>query len=324
LASSPAGRHGKVTTVILADPLPLALKCGIASALAIVAARMVGVHDALSAAFVATACISPSAYAGLRGGIAQLAGSLLGVACAAAPLLFRPELDASPFVAGVGVSVAVLGCLAFRSPRAIPVAAFSVLYIHLVPGQSALHGVVERIGAVLLGVLVATLANTLVSALDGERIAARRTARVRSAVAEAMAASAARIARRGEVPDSTLAQAFEAVAALRVDLGHAAREHGFPGAKRARSSAATGLVRAAGLEEATHLAKECVLASEGLDEADRSRFAAHVESLASRLRGASIDASVRHALRDWPPDEATRFGWLMNRLERAVDVAIEG
>lgn len=300
----------------LADPMHLALKAGVASALAVVTCRLLGLEDPLSAGFVALACVSPSAYAGLRNGLAQIAGSLLGSIVAGLPLLLWPSLHGSPAALTVSMAAAVLLCLTLRLSSAYFVSGFTVLYLHLLPYPSAIVSASERLGAVLLGVALATLVNTVISALDGERIAARRVARVRHEVGRALVASAEAIRARADLSADPFEQAFGAVAALRADLADAARERLFPGASRARASAEAGLRAARALEDSAHLGKEvAVLArSAALTESARGLLAdavaawgdalaaghselARASDLEAALEGAPVLASAADRMR---------------------------
>jgi hypothetical protein len=305
--------------LVLADPLPLAVKSGMAAAIAVAATRAAGLDDPLSAGFVALACVSPSAYAGLRGGLAQLAGSLLGVAIAGLPLVAIPTLHGSIAALGASMAIAVLACLRMRAPAATLVAGFSVLYVHCMPFPNAWVSAGERLGAVLVGVVAATLVNVAVSALDGDRIATRRTERVRREVARAIEACADCIRRGEPPPGDALADGFGALAALRADLADAAHERLFPGAARASRGATHGLAQAAALEEAAHLAKECATVAHGgeLDPARRDALTAHLHAAATRLRGGAAGATASEAHR---PDLGAFADWSV-RLDRAVDVA---
>jgi hypothetical protein len=308
-----------LAVLVLADPLPLAAKAGLAAAIAVAATRAAGLDDPLSAGFVALACVSPSAYAGLRGGLAQLAGSVLGVAIAGLPVVAIPTLHGTVAALGASMALAVLACLRMRAPAATLVAGFSVLYVHLMPFPNAWVSAGERLGAVLVGVLAATLVNVAVSALDGDRIAARRTERVRREVARAMGECAACIRRDAPPPDTALAEGFVALAALRADLADAAHERLFPGAARASRGATHGLAQAAALEEAAHLAKECATVAHGgdLDPALRDALAAHLHAASTRLAAGAANAPPTNAYR---PDFLAFAHWL-TRLDRAVDVA---
>lgn len=305
----------------LADPMHLAFKAGVASALAVVICRLAGLDDPLSAGFVALACVSPSAYAGLRNGLVQLAGSVLGSIVAGLPLIVWPALHGSPWALTASMIVSVLACLSLGLSSAYFVSGFTVLYLHLLPYPSAIVSVGERLGAVLLGVVAATLVNTLISAVDGDRIAARRVTRVQREVGLVLLATAETIRARSEPHSVAFERAFGAVAALRADLADATRERLFPGAARARDGATRGLSVAAALEDCAHLAKEVALlafATPSL-EPHHPRVAALVAALGAPLRGEAAivpDPETLAALDGEPVLSAALL-----RLERASRAA---
>jgi hypothetical protein len=306
--------------LVLSDPLPLAAKAGLASALAVVAARSMGHGDPLSAGFVALACISPTAYAGLRGGVAQLSGSILGVVGAGVPILLWPRAHGSVVAMGLSMALVVLACVRLRLTSALLVAGFSALYVHLMPFASATVGGFERLAAVLDGIAAATLVNATVSALDADRIAARRIARVRLEVGRVLDRCASSLRANEPIPMHALSEGFAAIAALRGDLADAARERLVPGAARARRSAEHGLAIAAALEEVLHLAKECRTVADAIDRdpAADTALALRHEALARRLREESPAPDP-----DEPevPLPSTIVG-LSERMSRAVDAAL--
>lgn len=312
----------------LADPVHLAVKAGVASALAVVACRGLGLDDPLSAGFVALACVSPSAYAGVRSGLVQLAGSMLGSAVAGLPLLVWPSLHGAAPALVASLGAAVLGCIGLGLEAGILVAGFTVLYVHLLP-YAALVSIGERSGAVALGVAAATGVNVVVSAVNGRRIVARRLARAREAVRGALEAAAGAVLGGRPLPArDEFAGAFQTVAALRDDLGGAAREGFFPGAARARESAARGLAVAEALEDAAHLAKEvAALAGERPLEAElRGAVAAAVAALAAALgvgvtQGPASDAVAR-ARRALGAASEPVLDAALARLERAALAAV--
>jgi uncharacterized membrane protein YgaE (UPF0421/DUF939 family) len=245
--------------VRLADPVSLAVKAGVASAIAVVATRALGVDDPLTSGFVALACVSPSVTGGARSGFEALAGSALACAIAGAPLVAWPALRGSPVVLGASLAAAILLCFGLRLRSAYLVAGFSVVYLHVLPFDSAASGIALRIEAVLLGVLAATLLNLVESALRAHAIAARRVRLAKAVVAHDLREGAAWLAGREDAPAPSFEAAFEVVRELRGDLEASSRERLFPGARRAREHAERGLEEAESLERAAHLAKEIAL-----------------------------------------------------------------
>lgn len=120
----------------LVDPIYLSLKAAAASAFAIFLTQQLGGSDLLSAGFVALACTSPSAYAGLRRGLQQTAGSLLGALAAWLPSLLFPSSLGNPAVLAVSMTIALLLCFRLRLGAAYIVTGFTVLYLHILPFPS--------------------------------------------------------------------------------------------------------------------------------------------------------------------------------------------
>jgi uncharacterized membrane protein YgaE (UPF0421/DUF939 family) len=275
----------------LADPVSLAVKAGVASAIAVVATRVGAIDDPLTAGFVGLACVSPSVTGGVRSGLDTLFGSALACLIAGAPLLVWPALRGSPAVLGASLAASIVACFLLRLGSAYLVAGFSVVYLHVLPFDSARAGVVLRIEAVLVGVLAALVVNLVESALRSHAITARRVRLAKAIVAHDLALGAAWIAHEDE-PAPSFEAAFEVVRELRADLGAAALERHFPGASRARESAERGLAEAESLERAAHLAKEIALLVHERARHDDDEAAAReaIEIAAAALRGEKREA----------------------------------
>src|SRR5689334_2632514 len=97
---------------VLTDRWFLAIKAAVAASVAVLLTRQLGVADELSAGFVAVVCVTPTAYAGLRRGLAQVVGSILGGAIAMVLLLLLPARELAPVVVLVATLSAVLLCCA--------------------------------------------------------------------------------------------------------------------------------------------------------------------------------------------------------------------
>ncbi len=242
----------------LVDPLALALKASVASALAVAVAQHATTPDALSAGFVALICTSPSAHAGLRQGVLQALGSLLGALLGGLPQALTPAAHGAPWALAPGLAAALLLCLRTGLGDAYVVAGFTVLYFHTLDFASPRVAFEARGVALGCGIGAAALVNALVSAAAGPRITARRLSLARGSVAASLRTLAARV-RSAEAPAPSFEGAFGAVAELHQDLTLAARERLFPGALRTRVSALAGLSSAIALEEAAHLGKEAGL-----------------------------------------------------------------
>lgn len=299
----------------LADPRWIAVKAGIAASLAVVASRALRVDDALSAGFVGLACVSPSAYAGLRNGLGQLAGSAIACALAGAPIALAPASRGSAWAIFPALVASVYACFALRLSSAYLVAGFSVLYLHLLPFTSAASGISVRIEAVAIGLVAATVVNTLVSALFARRVTARRVEVAKRLVARELVHAATWIAEPHGTAPPDFEAAFDVVRELRGDLGAAARERLFPGAARARQSAARGLKLAGALERATHLAKEIT----SLVEASAGEPVRRAHARAALAAAAEGLSGGRAVSRSAPADLDPALGAVLTRLAESVE-----
>jgi hypothetical protein len=279
--------------VKLADPLWLAAKAGVASALAVVTARGLDVDDALSAGFVALACVSPSVWAGIKNGLEQLVGSALACAIAGLPMALFPAVRGSSAAILASLTLSVWACFAARLGSAYLVAGFSALYLHLLPFSSAALGISIRIEAVAIGILAATAVNTLVSSLFAERVAARRVTLAKRIVAGDLDGAARWLDDAREATPPTFHDAFQVVGELRLDLGAATHERLFPGAARARKSAHRGLALADALEKTAHLAKELVLVARAEGHGRSPAVAAEaLREVARSLAGEAVEPAL--------------------------------
>jgi hypothetical protein len=242
----------------LIDPVYLAFKAALACAAAVLLAGWLGSSDLLSAGFVALVCTSPSAHAGLRRGLQQAAGSLLGAFAAGVPQLLHPGLRGSPGALAGSMAAALLACFRLRLGSAHVVTGFTVLYFHVLPFPSFGVALRTRMLSVAAGIVAATLVNSVVASLRGERIVERRLQLARKEVAAGLQSLAARM-REGGGPWPDFDGAFSAVAELRQDLLATSAERLFPGAARARSSAQAGLRQSLALEDSAHLGRELAL-----------------------------------------------------------------
>ncbi|RYE84584.1 MAG: hypothetical protein EOO75_17945 [Myxococcales bacterium] len=303
----------------LVDPVFLGLKAAVASTLAVEALRVLGGHDLLSAGFVALVCISPSAHAGLRTGLQQVAGSLIGATAAGLPHLVTPAAHGAPWALLPGLAAALIGTFRLGLGGAYVVTGFTVLYFHTLSFGSPRATLAERLAAVLVGITGATLVNVVVSALMGPRIASRRLALVRGAVAASVRATALAPDRAGLLADA----AFSAVAELRLDLSAAARERLFPGAPKTRSTASDGLTRAAALEETAHLAHEtALLLGDDASGARRRALAPLLARAADALESGRPDALSPAALTASEPALGVVLAAVTRRLLGAVRAAV--
>ncbi|CAN5581071.1 hypothetical protein BH09MYX1_BH09MYX1_40120 [soil metagenome] len=264
---------------MLTDPLFLALKAALAASVAVLLTRLFHVSDQLSAGFVAVACVSPTAYAGLKRGAQHAFGSALGGGIATALTLILPA-PLAPAIVLVSVFLAVLACMRLKMASAYGVAAFSAVYVVALPFVSATIAVETRLASVAIGIGVATITNLGVSAIFGERIIERRMRLARERIADALAD------RKGDAADARFETAFTLVAELRTDLEAAQREL-LGSSFGARRAAARHIAEAIRFRRLLHVTKTLVLVG-------RSTIAARAihDAVASLRRGSLHEAEV--------------------------------
>lgn len=239
----------------LVDPIYLAIKASVACTLAVLLVTHTATKDSLSAGFVALICTSPSVHGGLRRGLEQVVGTLVGALAGGLPEVLWPAARGAPWALLPGLAAALLFCFRAGLGATYVVTGFTVLYFHTMPFASPDLALEARGVSLAAGIGAALLVNAAVSSLVGPRITARRLAVARASVAASLRSLAARA--DGAAP--SFEAAFAAVAELHADLTAAARERFFPGALRARVSALAGISHAIALEETAHLGKEIAL-----------------------------------------------------------------
>lgn len=248
----------------LADPVYLTLKAGFAAMLGVLLAQQARVPDLLSTGFIAVVCTSPSAWAGLRRGLEQFGGALVGGAITAVLVTVFPLRNSDPRMAPVvGASIALTTgvCVRLRWTGGYITAGFTALYLALLPFPSVGEGVRVRLLAVVLGVFAATVVNGAVSLVAARPILARRLRLARELVAGPLrktAEACTAVTARAELARS-YGVAFEVVAELRRDLEGLAREVIFLRRNHLLREALTRVETAARLEELSHLGKHIAL-----------------------------------------------------------------
>jgi uncharacterized membrane protein YccC len=241
----------------LTDAPFLAAKAALACAAAVGLTHWLHVPDALSAGFVAVACTSPTAYAGIRRGLEQVGGSVVGGLLAAVALLAFPSPALAPLACGLAVGLAVLACRWLRMPTGHIVAGLTVVYVVTLPHASATQAVEVRLESLAIGIAAATVMNVAVSAAFSEGVVERRVRRARVFVGESLARALEAPARA----DALLEPAFAVLAELCTDLDGASREL-YLRSRTARARA--HLAQAIRLRQMLHLAKTLlVLHAEG-------------------------------------------------------------
>jgi len=192
----------------------LAVKAALACLAAMLLDRLVGNPDSVSSTFVAVLCVSPIVLAGIRQAWSQLVGSILGGIWGA--LALQADL---PTQAGVplAVGLAILTAHAARVPSGYPIAAFTALYLILVPRATPLDTFGVRLLAVSSGAVAGFAVNLLVSGIFYRNIFRDRTKLVGQRVYELLPAAA----RQG--PDAAEC-GFALLAAVQGDLAQALEE----------------------------------------------------------------------------------------------------
>ena len=265
---------------MLDNPWPLALKASMSAMLAYALCLALSLPDGLSAAFVAVVCVTPTVLAGLRRAAGTALGSVIGGGLTG--LLMTLHV---PTLASLGVSVggAVMAVYALGFWRAHTVAAFTAIYMHVLPLGGPGQALSIRVAAIGVGALAAMTVNTLVSAMFYERIFARRAQRC----SEAVAAGAEGIA-AGKL--MAMVPAFEVVNELASELAQARRELQW----RKRASTAQDVERRRerlrALVRVAHFAHDLALVVGDKGEALTPEDVALLRHVAAHLRGEASDA----------------------------------
>lgn len=249
-------------TTRLTDPYYLTAKVTVASAVSVWLCQILQINDALSAGFVALICVVPSVYAGLRAGLEQFAGSVLG-GCISTCLLIGfglyplDEKSAAIVLLAMGLSLAV--CFRLGWGRGYVVTGFTVLYVITLPFRTASEALGTRFLSVMVGVLCATLVNVLVSALTFRKIYLRRMELVRQTFSECLREFAkecrSRVVRRAQCMESV----FPVTAVLYDELLDARREFGLFPKGRTMEEVESYIRQTKALEQAAHFAKTYAL-----------------------------------------------------------------
>lgn len=268
----------------LAHPFYIGLKASLAALLALAAVELLAIPDRLSATFVAVACISPTAYTGLRRGLDQIGASAIG----GLVTLGLSRLLPGPAALGLALFAAIYVSFRVGMARGFLVAAFTVLYVQLIPGLTPGLVLEYRLASVAIGVASAIAMNVAISLVSYRSVFSRRLGIARAALASQWTGLADLMARERR-PESARAALFEEVfpllRALMDELSDAEREIRWRGG-RPRAS----------IEAARRAAEELlVLAHHGKDLAlalDRTGAAFPACSARAAALGAAIRADA--------------------------------
>ncbi len=265
----------------LSHPLYIAAKAAIAALVALSLVEAGGIEDRLSACFVAVVCTSPTVYSGFRRGLGQLLGSTIGGSITLLLAFWAPR--SVTLVAALFITIWVSFLLRVGSDYVV--AAFTVLYVLLIPGD-ATHTLEHRLASVAIGVLSATVVNLVVSFARRRRVFARRLDIARLLVASELE-RAATVLEQGPRPGEEQArgQLFEApfrlLRVLSDELNDAARELGASARWRAQVQGACRATQQ--LLAVSHYGKDLLLSFEDSPRA-RPLSAAAASELAEALR----------------------------------------
>jgi hypothetical protein len=276
----------------LLDVQRMAVKAALASAFAVLLARLVHNGDPLSAGFVSLVCVAPSAFGGLKRGFEQLASSFIGAAVATVIVTLVPGVRESPMLPlaiAPAMFVALVLCLQFLSDSAYFTAGFSALYVFIMPFPTGGESLRQRMVAVACGVVAAGLTNALAAALLAPTIVRRRRSIVREATAEALRARSQSLVGKlaAEAAYDAHHHALAVIGEASFDFGDSAREAFFPGAARSRHEALAALREARLFDELLHVVAPLAFAE--APQASLARWAVALDTLADALRyGATL------------------------------------
>ncbi len=280
----------------LTDPVHLAAKAAVASALAVAIAHATRVPDALSSGFAALVCVTPTAYAGLRRGLEQLGGATIAGASTGLVLGLWPGARsgyASASAVLLSVGITAWACDRLRWTSGFAVAGFTSLYLVLLPFASFSEALRVRVAAVLVGAFAATVVNLAVSAVSSRSIRDRRVRLARATVASCLdltATACLSTARRPAASDGWR-PAFEAVEELRADLAAQSREVLLPQRRAVRDAAMRGLEVADALADVAHLGRHVALLLEESEKIEASLSEALSRTVAALTSKGSISAA---------------------------------
>lgn len=194
-----------------------ALKAALSAALGWALVRAFDNADAVSAAFVAVLCTSPTVFGGFRRARDQLLGSAVGGGVAA--LAIAAGLP-PPLALAVAVGGAIGATFALGLGSGQAVAAFAAVYVVLVPRGGPWETLAVRVGAVALGALAAAAVTVLVSALAYHKVFERRVRLARGLVGGALH----RLAASESPPAGAMLEVFDPLTALHTELRDACQE----------------------------------------------------------------------------------------------------
>lgn len=155
----------------LSNPPLLVIKAVIATLCALILDHILGNPDHVSSTFVAVLCISPTVVMGLKNAKEQFIGSLIGGVWGAGFLYLNHPLELTlPFAVGCAIGSVFL----FKLRNAYPIAAFTALFMLVVPWGTPFETLKVRFLALSIAALSAFLVNVLISSMFYSSIFQRR------------------------------------------------------------------------------------------------------------------------------------------------------
>lgn len=206
----------------LSHPVYIAAKAALAALLALTSVEALGIEDRLSATFVSVVCTSPTVFTGIRRGLGQLVASCIGGVITL--LLMRWAPPAVTLLAALFATIWLSFLIRFGAD--FVVAAFTVLYVLLIPGDAA-HTLESRMASVAIGVLCAMAVNLAVSFGRRRSVFGRRLRIAVELTASELERAAGRIRTPPEGPDAgaeLFEPTFQVVRILADELADARRE----------------------------------------------------------------------------------------------------
>ncbi len=193
----------------------LAGKAALACALTLLLDRLLGNPDHVSSTFVAVLCISPLVIGGLRQAWAQLAASGLGGLWGTlATLAGLPPTLGVPLAVGL----AIVTAFAAGAASGYPVAAFTALYLILVPQGAPLATFAIRLLAVASGAVGGLVVNLLISAFCYRGIFRHRVGALEARILALLAPAVRHGADPAEPGFAALATMLEAMSGALTEL----------------------------------------------------------------------------------------------------------
>lgn len=168
-------RKNRIARFTFQDARFLAGKAAIASGLAYGGAHWLNNPDVITATFVAVLCCSPAVSIGAWQGLSQLVGSALGGGLGVLAIELGMPLWAGIPVA-VGLSILVTYKIGFKQGSSV--AAFTALFVQVVPFGSVEMNWLLRQEAVIIAGVSAAIVNVIVSALFYPRVFRKRLRKV--------------------------------------------------------------------------------------------------------------------------------------------------